>query len=148
MKQNLTYSAELSDDLVGNAVRINNALEGMADKIKAHETRLATLEGELKNAQDEAERPFPKEDELREKSARLAQLNRELEKPRSKAAEQSQDDDDEPDHEDGEAPAREPPALSVVGGGKPSIRQALRDYTPPAPAHSGMERSQRREAAL
>ena len=82
MKQNLTYTAELADDPVGNISRINNALEGMEDKIKAHEARLVTLEKELVNAQEEAERPFPKEDELREKSARLTQLNRELEKPK------------------------------------------------------------------
>jgi len=148
MKQNLTYSAELADDPVGNVVRINNALEGMEEKIKSHEARLVTLEGELKNAQDEAKRPFPKENELREKSARLAQLNRELEKPKSKTAEQSQDDDVEPDLEDGEAPVREPFGPSVAGGGKPSIRQALRNYTPPAPVPPGTEKSQRREMAI
>ena len=147
MKQNLTYTAELADDPVGNTTRINNALEGMAEKIKAHEARLVTLEGELKNAQEEAERPFPKEDELREKTARLNQLNRELEKPRSNV-EQSQDDEDEQDLEDGKAPAPEPPVPPAPGGGKPSIRQAIRSYVPPVPVASGMERSQRREVAL
>lgn len=116
MKQNLTYMAELADDPVGNISRINNALESMADKIKAHEARLVTLEKELVNAQEESERPFPKENELVEKSARLTQLNRELEKPRQTKANQSQDGEDEPDLEDGEAPAPEPPALTVVGG--------------------------------
>ena len=148
MKQHLTYSAELSDDPVGNVVRINNALEGMDEKIKQHETRLARLEGELKNAQEEAERPFPKEDELRQKSARLTQLNRELEKPKKKDNEQSQDDDDKPDFEGGDTPAPEPPTLSVVEGGKPSIRQAIRSYTPPTPVSPGMEKGQQREAAL
>ena len=56
MKQHLTYTAELSDDAVGNVLRINNALEGMDEKIKQHEARLVQLEGELKNAQEEAER--------------------------------------------------------------------------------------------
>ena len=148
MKQNLTYSAELADDPVGNVTRINNALEGMDEKIIQHETRLARLESELKNAQEEAERPFPKEDELRQKSERLAQLNRELEKPKTKAAEQSQGDDEEPEHEDGDAPAREPSPLSVVEGGKPSIRAAIRAYNPPAPVSPGVDRSQKREAAL
>ena len=147
MKQNLTYTAELADDPVGNISRINNALEGMEDKIKAHEARLATLEKELVNAQEEAERPFPKEDELREKSARLTQLNRELEKPRQTVAAHSQDGDDEPDLDDG-TPAPEPPALTVVGSDKPSIRAALRSYVPPAPVAAGAERGQRREAAL
>ena len=81
MKQHLTYTADLSDDPVGNVTRINNALEGMVENLKRNETRLARLESELKNAQEEAERPFPKEEELRQKSARLTQLNRELEKP-------------------------------------------------------------------
>ena len=148
MKQNLTYSAELADDPVGNVTRINNALEGMDEKIIQHETRLARLESELKNAQEEAERPFPKEDELRQKSERLAQLNRELEKPKTNSAEQAQDDDEEPEHEDGDTPAREPSPLSVVEGGKPSIRAAIRAYNPPAPVSPGLDKGQRREAAL
>lgn len=148
MKQNLTYTAELADDPVGNVTRINNALEGMEDKIKAHEARLVTLEGELKNAQDEAERPFPKEDELRQKSARLAQLNRELEKPKSRMAEQSQDDEAQEDLEDGEVPARIASEPSPSRGDKPSIRAALRSYTPPAPVPAGPEKSNYREAAL
>ena len=108
---------------------------------------MVRLESELKNAQEEAERPFHKEDELRQKSERLAQLNRELEKPHSAAADKSEDDD-EPEHEDGDAPAREPAALSVVEGGKPSIRAAIRAYNPPAPVSADTEKSQRREAAL
>jgi hypothetical protein len=148
MKQNLTYTAELADDPVGNVTRINNVLEGMAEKIKAHEARLVTLEKELANAQEESERPFPKEDELQQKSARLIQLNRELEKADHKSEEQSQDGDDEPDLDGDSAPAPVPPALSVVGGDKPSIRAALRSYVPPAPVAAGAERGQRREAAL
>lgn len=148
MKQNLTYTAELSDDPVGNVTRINNALEGMAENLKRNETRLARLESELKNAQEEAERPFPKEEELRQKSARLTQLNRELEKPSNKGANQHQNSDGRPNLEDGGAPVREQSGLSVVGGGKPSIRQAIRDFNPPAPVSSGMEKGQRKEAAL
>ena len=148
MKQNLTYTAELADDPVGNVTRINNALEGMAEKIKGHEARLVTLEKELVNAREESERPFPKEDELQQKSARLLQLNLELEKADHKSEEQSQDGEDEADLGDGETPAPEPPALTVLSGDKPSIRAALRSYVPPAPVAAGAERDQRREAAL
>ena len=148
MKQHLTYTAELSDDAVGNVIRINNALEGMDEKIKQHETRLVRLEGELKNAQEEAERPFPKEDELQQKSARLAQLNRELEKPKTKVGEQSQDGSDQPGSEDGDAPTLEPPALSVVQGGKQSIKAAIRAYTPPAPVSPGIEKNHQKGAVL
>ena len=145
MKQHLTYtSAALSNDPVGCVARVNNALEGIPEKIDAHQTYLVTLEKELVNAREEAERPFPKEDELRQKSARLAQLDRELEKPRKKTAER----DGGPDADDGGAPAREPSSPSVPQGDKPSIRQALRDHIPPAPVHPSSDRSQRREAAL
>ena len=148
LKQNLTYTAELADDPVGNTLRINNALEGMADKIQAHEARLATLESEMKNAQEEAARPFPKEDELREKSARLSQLNRELEKPKQTREKQLQDDD-EADLEGGEPPAPVRPEPLRPPADKPSIRQAIRDYTPPAPVRPRMDRGQQRgEAAL
>ena len=147
MKQHLTYTAELSDDPVGNVTRINNALEAMAENLERNKTRLIRLESELKNAQEEAARPFPKEDELRTKSARLTQLNRELEKPSNKGAGQYQNGDDRPGAEVGEAPVREPQALAMMDGGKPSIRQALRDFNTPAPVHSGMEQGQRREAA-
>ena len=145
MKQHLTYtSAALSNDPVGCVARVNNALEGIPEKIDAHQTYLVTLEKELVNAREEAERPFPKEDELRQKSARLAQLDRELEKPRKKTVER----DGGPDADDGGAPAREPSSPSVPQGDKPSIRQALRDHIPPTPVHPSSDRSQRREAAL
>ena len=102
----------------------------------------------MKNAQEEAERPFPKEDELRQKSERLAQLNRELEKPRATAADRSEDDGEELEDEDGDAPVREPAALSVVEGGKPSIRAAIRAYNPPTPVPTDVDRSLKREAVL
>ena len=148
MKQHLTYTAELSDDAVGNIARINNALEGMDEKIRQHETRLARLEGELKNAQEEAERPFPKEDELRQKSERLVYLNRELEKPSNKGAEQHQNSDGRPDWEDGGVHAGAASVPPAAGDGKPSIRRALRDFNSPDPVFSGVEKGQRREAEL
>ena len=148
MKQHLTYTAELSDDPVGNVTRINNALEGMAENLKRNETRLARLESELKNAQEEAERPFPKEEELRQKSARLTQLNRELEKPSNKGVNQHQNSDGRPNLEDGGAPARENPVSLPTQGNKPSIRDAIRAFTPPAPVSPSVEKGQRGEAAL
>ena len=148
MKQHLTYTAELSDDPVGNVARINNALEGMAENLKRNETRLARLESELKNAQEEAERPFPKEEELRQKSARLTQLNRELEKPSNKGVNQHQNSDGRPNLEDGGAPARENPVSLPTQGNKPSIRDAIRAFTPPAPVSPSVEKGQRGEAAL
>ena len=148
MKQHLTYSAELSDDAVGNITRINNALESLAERLEAQKARLATLGSELENAKEEAGRPFPKEDELREKSARLSRLNRELSKPERKGGEQEQDGEEISDLESSRTPALAAPTPIAAAGQKPSIRQALRSYEPPTPVQSGMERAQRREAAL
>ena len=69
MKQNLIYSAELSDDAVGNVTRINNALENLAERLDAQKVWLTAPESELENAREEADRPFPKEDELWGKTA-------------------------------------------------------------------------------
>ena len=124
MKQNLTYTAELSDDPVGSITRINNALEKIPDNLKGQQERLTTLENALENAKEEAERPFPKEDELREKSERLNQLNAELGDQRS-SLDSGRDDDniDDPDLDDMEPPAQREE--------KPSIRQQIRSFVPP-----------------
>ena len=45
MKQNLTYTAELSDDVVGNILRINNALERIPQNLEGQELVLKTFSG-------------------------------------------------------------------------------------------------------
>ena len=84
-------------------------------------------------------RPFPQEAELETKSARLSQLNIELDNDGG-AGLPSQDDNEKPAREDANPP--------MPQGDKPSIRQALKDFTPPAPVPPGMEKGQRREAEL
>ena len=75
MKQHLTHTAELSDDVVGNITRINNALEKIPQSLERHRENMVRLHKELESAKEEAERPFAQEEELLEKSARLAELN-------------------------------------------------------------------------
>ena len=148
LKQNLTYSAELSDDPVGNVTRINNALESIPDRLKSYETRLSTLENELQNAKEEAERPFPKEDELREKTARLNQLNHELEDS-TKGRRQEPEPEVEVSEVEKDAVSARDDAESIDRlGEKPSILRALKNFTPPAPVPPGMERASRTEVAL
>ena len=57
---------------------------------------------------------------------------------------QEQDDDTEPDLEDNYAPAWGTTTISVIAGGKLSIRAALQSYTPPAPVTPCMDKSQER----
>lgn len=129
MKQNLSYTAELANDPSGNITRINNALEKIPESLKAQETRLSTLQVELENAREEADRPFPKEEELKTKSARLSQLNIELDM----------------DKGGGKEPAREGADAPEQAGGKPSILKALKQFDAPPPASAGRERGQERE---
>lgn len=51
--------------------------------------------------------------------------------------------------QDGDNPsARDDSGTPAPQGDKPSIRQAIRDFSPPAPVAAGAERDQRREEVL
>ncbi|MBS5138730.1 MAG: helicase [Clostridium sp.] len=78
LKQNLSYTAEIANDPSGNITRINHVLEKIPDQLKIQKERLLTLQSELEQAKEEVKRPFPKEEELMQKSERLIQLNKEL----------------------------------------------------------------------
>ena len=145
MKQNLTYTAELADEPLGNVVRINNALEKIAENLEKQKRGLVTLEGNLENAKEEAARPFPQEEELAVKLARLSELNAELD---NDGKERDQGNAAEPGQEDGGTPPQVNSTPPIAEGDKPSIRAALKSYTPPVPVAAGAEKSHRREAAL
>lgn len=136
-----------SDDVVGNVARINNALEKITENLEGQKRGLVTLQGNLENAREEAARPFPQEEELAQKSARLSELNAELDNDNG-GKDKEQGDNPEPDRDDGETPPRVPSSPPIPGSDKPSIRAALRSYTPPAPVSAGPEKGHYREAAL
>ena len=69
------YSMEVGKDPQGNILRVTNALAGIERALPQVERRLETLEQQLEQAKEEAKRPFVQEDELAEKSVRLAELN-------------------------------------------------------------------------
>ncbi len=78
LKNEVTHRAELENNITGNIIRINNALESLPKKLERLEERLETLNNEMESAKIESKRPFPKEQEYKEKSKRLAELNIEL----------------------------------------------------------------------
>ena len=78
LKGTLEHHVELGADARGNVTRIENALTALDKKLGALSTRLSDLQRQVENAREELEKPFPQEDELREKSARLVELNAEL----------------------------------------------------------------------
>ena len=72
------HHVELGADALGNVLRIENALISLDKKLDANRNRLADLERQTENARAELAKPFPQEAELAEKSARLIELNAEL----------------------------------------------------------------------
>jgi hypothetical protein len=71
----VTHQVELSTSAAGNLTRIDNALEKIPERLEFAKESLADLEKQLENAKEELARPFPQERELKEKSARLAELD-------------------------------------------------------------------------
>ncbi|MCD7884694.1 MAG: hypothetical protein LUI87_13470, partial [Lachnospiraceae bacterium] len=70
------HYVELGKDPTGNITRINHTLTSIGEKLLPEaEQKLENLRQQMQNAQEELKKPFPKEQELAEKSARLAELN-------------------------------------------------------------------------
>ena len=75
LKGEMTHRVELSDAIVGNITRIDNELERMPERLQAVEAHLQNLFQQQAAAKAELGKPFPQEEELRAKSARLAELD-------------------------------------------------------------------------
>ena len=75
LKGALSHTIDLGSDIQGNIQRIENALEAFPTRLNACEQALANLNTQMENAKTEVEKPFAQEDELRTKSARLAELD-------------------------------------------------------------------------
>ncbi len=88
LKGEMSYKVELGPDARGNLTRIDNALAGMPDRLKAVHAQLDNLYQQQAAAKAELGKPFPQEAELQQKSARLAELNALLDMDGSKAAPQ------------------------------------------------------------
>jgi hypothetical protein len=71
----LSHTVSLGTDIHGNITRLDNALEGFATKLENCESSLANTQEQMKAAQGEVLRPFPKEQEYLTKSMRLKQVN-------------------------------------------------------------------------
>jgi N12 class adenine-specific DNA methylase len=78
LKGALSHTAELGNDLFGNIQRIDNALHAMPERLENAKQTLADLEQQRQAAEKEVKQPFPQEQELNDKCARLAQLDAEL----------------------------------------------------------------------
>ena len=94
LKGERRYPVALGTDPLGNIIRLDNSLNNFPERINSAENELATLHQQQAAAQIEVEKPFPQEEELAEKSARLAELNAQLDVD-EKSHEPEQDEEEQ-----------------------------------------------------
>ena len=75
LKGKMTHRASLGTDPRGNLTRIDNALTQMPQRLEATKAQLDDLYQQQAAAKVEVGKPFPYEDDLRVKSARLVELD-------------------------------------------------------------------------
>ena len=113
LKGQMTHQATLGADPRGNLTRIDNALAQMPQRLESVKAQLDNLYQQQAAAKEEVGRPFPYEDELREKSARLTELDTLL-------------------NIDSKAPG--PQETIVAKSTRPSVLEGLRRPMPPRAA--------------
>ena len=123
LKGHRKYTVPLGTDPLGNIIRLDNSLNNFPERITAAENELTTLHQQQAAAQIEVEKPFPQEEELAEKSARLAELNAQLD-----VDEKSHDP--EQDEEEQEDAPRRPSVLAALEekSDKPEPVKPFRSY--------------------
>ena len=67
LSNTLRYTVSLGTDIHGNIQRIDNLLDGLEARMQGQQDSLKHVESQLETAKEEAQRPFPQEDELKEK---------------------------------------------------------------------------------
>lgn len=78
LKGQMTYKIDLGSDPRGNIQRIENELSRIPTRLQGVENQLSNLYAQVEAAKAEVGKPFPHEEALREKTARLTELNTEL----------------------------------------------------------------------
>ena len=123
LKGQRRYPVALGTDPLGNIIRLDNSLNNFPERINSAENELATLHQQQAAAQIEVEKPFPQEEELTEKSARLAELNAQLDVD-EKSHEPEQDEEEQ------ENVSRRPSVLAALEekSDKPEPVKPFRSY--------------------
>ena len=114
LRGEMSHTAVLGTDPRGNLTRIDNALAQMPQRLESVKAQLENLYQQQEAAKAELGRPFPYEQELRTKSARLLELDMEL-------------------NMDGRGRAQ--PEQAIAKGARPSVLSKLK--VPPVPGAPG-----------
>ncbi len=75
LKGTLSHTTALGADIFGNIQRLDNTLGAFEDRLNACCEQLENVRVQMENAKVEVQKPFPQEDELKTKTARLNELN-------------------------------------------------------------------------
>jgi len=75
LKNEMQHKVTLGTDVFGNIHRIDNVLDSIPEKITKAQEQLENVKVQFENAKQEVNKPFPQEQELIEKTARLNELN-------------------------------------------------------------------------
>jgi len=75
LKGHFTHSVTLGTDVYGNITRIDNAVDNIEARLHKAEEQLENTKAQFETAKVEVEKPFAQEDELKQKMARLTELN-------------------------------------------------------------------------
>lgn len=75
LKGHFTHSITLGTDIYGNITRIDNAIDNIEARLHKAEEQLENTKAQFETAKVEVEKPFAQEDELKQKMARLTELN-------------------------------------------------------------------------
>jgi N12 class adenine-specific DNA methylase len=94
----LSNNVRLGTDVHGNITRLNNVLEAIPKELEYNKEKLAETMNQMEKAKAEIDVPFEQEEELAQKSARLAELNVLLNMDKH----ENEVVDEEPDEEVGE----------------------------------------------
>ena len=123
LKGQRKYTVPLGTDPLGNIIRLDNSLNNFPERITSAENELNTLHQQQAAAQIEVEKPFPQEEELAEKSARLAELNTQLDMDETHH-------EPEQDEEEQEDAPRRPSVLAALEekSDKPEPVKPFRSY--------------------
>ena len=75
IKGAISHQGVLGSDPLGNITRIDNVIDGLEKVLENEKAELYNTQKQLEIAKEQLRKPFSREDELKQKEARLSELN-------------------------------------------------------------------------
>ena len=78
LQGNYSYEVELGSDIHGNITRIDNAISNFSKEVERAKAKLEETQKQFENAKEAVKVPFDKDEELKQKTKELDQINAKL----------------------------------------------------------------------